>query len=107
MDSATREIISLDRIRTLGHILAMTAMVGPPTYPAPIQRIFRSHSSLILMVLICLCLGRSQLGVRSESWFSLRCHVGQIVNCVPFEWLTKKFHPAIRSHRLVSFHECA
>jgi hypothetical protein len=33
---------------TLGHILAITAMVGPPTYPAPMQQIFSSKSSLML-----------------------------------------------------------
>jgi len=34
--------------RTLGHFLAITAMVGPPTYPAPIQQILTSNSSPIL-----------------------------------------------------------
>lgn len=37
--------------RTLGHILAITAMVGPPTYPAPIQQIFSSQSSLMMLFL--------------------------------------------------------
>jgi hypothetical protein len=32
---------------TLGHLAAITAMVGPPTYPAPMQQIFRSHSLIL------------------------------------------------------------
>jgi hypothetical protein len=38
---------------TVGHLAAITAMVGPPTYPAPMQQIFNSQSSLILCLLIC------------------------------------------------------
>jgi hypothetical protein len=37
---------------TFGHILAMTAIVGPPTYPAPMQQILSSYSSLILILIV-------------------------------------------------------
>ena len=54
---------------TFGHILAITAMVGPPTYPAPIQHICKSHSSLILIynyICVLLLLWQCQL---TDDWF--------------------------------------
>ncbi len=38
--------------RTLGQFAAITAMVGPPTYPAPMQQIFKSKLSLIFYCIL-------------------------------------------------------
>jgi hypothetical protein len=35
---------------TLGQLAAMTAMVGPPTYPAPMQQMCKSNPSLIISI---------------------------------------------------------
>jgi hypothetical protein len=44
--------------------LAITAIVGPPTYPAPMQQIFSSQSSLIVYVRSCI--SREQVFVVSK-----------------------------------------
>mmetsp|Transcript_8818 Transcript_8818/g.16123 ORF Transcript_8818/g.16123 Transcript_8818/m.16123 type:complete len:110 (+) Transcript_8818:1395-1724(+) len=41
---------STTQTRTLGQFAAMTAMVGPPTYPAPMQQIVISNPSLMLVI---------------------------------------------------------
>mmetsp|Transcript_32103 Transcript_32103/g.66396 ORF Transcript_32103/g.66396 Transcript_32103/m.66396 type:complete len:83 (+) Transcript_32103:1428-1676(+) len=41
---------STTQTRILGHLAAITAMVGPPTYPAPIQQILRSHSDDMIKI---------------------------------------------------------
>jgi hypothetical protein len=37
---------------TLGHFNAMTAIVGPPTYPAPMQQILTSKSCSLMIFLV-------------------------------------------------------
>jgi hypothetical protein len=36
-----------------GQFAAITAMVGPPTYPAPMQHIFRSYSDFCVVCAVC------------------------------------------------------
>lgn len=71
--------------RTLGHFLAITAMVGPPTYPAPIQQILTSNSSPILFV-CCVC-----------CWLISNLSVVPAMQCLKmifgiYVWLKRRIH---------------
>jgi hypothetical protein len=63
---------------TCGHLKAMTAMVGPPTYPAPKQQIFTLNSLILYDLCIIAWMRRGHACTNGYRWGVLTMGIGRI-----------------------------